>query len=133
MTMSSLTSFLSYNKKKYIILTDSNTLTIKTTSKCARESADGHTLNWYSRTCSDMKFELHSFAPLSTCDDNPDMYIGLQFVCCPAGKFLADPFKTRFTNTSLSMMTSLRNIFRWWKWVKRWRLSIRWGINNFSL
>jgi len=35
-------------------------------------------------TCSDMKFELHSFAPLSTCDNNPDMYIGLQFVCCPA-------------------------------------------------
>ena len=33
-----------------------------------------------------MKFELHSFAPLSTCDNNPDMYIGLQFVCCPAGK-----------------------------------------------
>ena len=43
-------------------------------------------LRTFFRTCSDMKFELHSFAPLSTCDNNPDMYIGLQFVCCPAGK-----------------------------------------------
>lgn len=36
------------------------------------------------RTCTVMHFELHSFAPLSTCDNNADMYIGLQFVCCPA-------------------------------------------------
>merc|ERR1711953_126631 len=36
------------------------------------------------RTCTTMHFELHSFAPLSTCDNNADMYIGLQFVCCPA-------------------------------------------------
>jgi hypothetical protein len=34
------------------------------------------------RTCSDMDFQLHSFAPLSTCSDG-DLYLGLQFVCCP--------------------------------------------------
>jgi len=34
------------------------------------------------RTCSDMNFQLHSFAPLSTCADG-DLYLGLQFVCCP--------------------------------------------------
>lgn len=34
------------------------------------------------RTCSDMNFQLHSFAPLSTCSDG-DLYLGLQFVCCP--------------------------------------------------
>ena len=52
-----------------------------------------------------MKFELHSFAPLSTCDNNPDMYIGLQFVCCPAGKI----FLLLRHYRSLSM-TSIRNI-----------------------
>lgn len=34
------------------------------------------------RTCSNMNFQLHSFAPLSTCSDG-DLYLGLQFVCCP--------------------------------------------------
>lgn len=33
--------------------------------------------------CSTLKLTLHSFAPLSTCADNNDEYIGLQFVCCP--------------------------------------------------
>ena len=39
------------------------------------------------RTCSDMNFQLHSFAPLSTCADG-DLYLGLQFVCCPNGEYL---------------------------------------------